>query len=165
MPAMRNVRLVLLILIGLAVALGLGQTRLAWAEATTVTTNTTLMIDRLLPGAEACGEDIHLSGPVKALFHVTLDPSGGFHSVTVFNPQGVTGVGLTSGATYQGTGETSFFSNGRALPSQFTFENNFKIIGHGPANNLLVHETFHVTVNPDGTVTAFVNNFSSKCKK
>ena len=45
-----------------------------------------------------------------------------------------------------------------------TFVNNFKIIGQGEGqNNLLVHETFHITVNPDGTVTAFFDKASVQC--
>jgi hypothetical protein len=42
--------------------------------------------------------------------------------------------------------------------------NNFRIIGQGTGNNFLVHETFHITVNADGTMTASVDNFSVDCK-
>ena len=42
--------------------------------------------------------------------------------------------------------------------------NNFRIIGQGPGNNFLVHETFHVTINANGVVTATVDNFSVECK-
>jgi hypothetical protein len=40
------------------------------------------------------------------------------------------------------------------------FINNFRIIGQGPVNNFLVHETLHFTINADGTVTVFHDNFS-----
>jgi hypothetical protein len=42
--------------------------------------------------------------------------------------------------------------------------NNFRIIGQGPGNNYLVHEVFHVTINANGEVTAYVDNFSIECK-
>jgi len=51
-----------------------------------------------------------------------------------------------------------------AFPLIFTFVNNFKIIGQGPNNNFLVHENLHVTINADGTLTAFVDNFSFTCQ-
>jgi len=31
-------------------------------------------------------------------------------------------------------------------------------------NNFLVHETFHVTINANGSVTAFLDNFSIDCR-
>ena len=45
-----------------------------------------------------------------------------------------------------------------------TYINNFRIIGQDPDNNYLVHETFHVTVNANGELTAFVDNFSIEWK-
>ena len=62
--------------------------------------------DVVLAPEEACGEAIHLSGTLLAQFRTTESSGGnlavGFH----FNPQGITGVGLTSGATYHATGVT-----------------------------------------------------------
>src|SRR5215467_3765370 len=51
------------------------------------------------------------------------------------------------------------------FPFNTTLVNNFRIIGQGTGNNFLVHETFHITVNADGTMTAFVDNFSVDCKQ
>src|SRR6266567_741998 len=42
--------------------------------------------------------------------------------------------------------------------------NNVRIIGQGPGNNLLVHENAHITINANGTVTVFHDNFSVDCK-
>ena len=47
---------------------------------------------------------------------------------------------------------------------QDTFINNFRIIGQGPGNNYLVHQTVHLTVNANGVVTASVSNSSVECK-
>jgi hypothetical protein len=137
------------------------------AKASTITTNTVFTFDVTLfvPCAEGgAGEEVHISGPLKELFHVTLDGNGGFHFNSLFNPLGITGVGLTSGDQYQATGETRFSFNDRGLPFEFDFVNNFKIIGHGPGNNFLVHDNVHVTVNANGTVTADHVNSTFDCK-
>jgi len=111
------------------------------------------------------GEVVDLTGPLHTLITATINGnnvSGKFH----FQPQGITGTGETSGDKYQATGETqetftSSLQNGQA---NFTFVNNFKIIGQGSGNNFLVHETMHMTMNADGTMTVFHDNFSVDCK-
>jgi hypothetical protein len=47
---------------------------------------------------------------------------------------------------------------------QETFINNFRIIGQGPGNNFLVHENSHVTINANGVITSFHDNFTVECK-
>jgi hypothetical protein len=42
--------------------------------------------------------------------------------------------------------------------------NNFRIIGQGPGNNYLVHETEHIIFNANGTLTVFHDNFSAACR-
>lgn len=137
------------------------------AKATTVTTNITSTFDVTLfvPCAVGgAGEFVHVSGPLKELFHVTLDGNGGFHLTNSFNPQGVSGVGLTSGDKYQATGGTRETLNALGLPFETSFVNNFRFIGQGPGNNFLVHENFHLTINANGTVTSTHDNLSSDCK-
>ena len=90
-----------LIILLAVVASGLIAATSASASATTEK----IPFDIVLAPEEACGEAIHLSGTLLAQFRFTESPRGnvtiGFH----FNPQGITGVGLTSGATYHATGE------------------------------------------------------------
>jgi hypothetical protein len=81
-----------------------------------------------------------------------------------FQPQGISGLGQTTGAKYQATGETEFQTNAKAVPFETSFVNNFKIIGQGPGNNLLIHENMHLTVNANGTVTAVIDNTSVECR-
>jgi len=83
-----------------------------------------------------------------------------------FQPQGATAVGLNTGDIYQATGVTqnqSAFSlqNGQ---QSITYVNNFRMIGPGPGNNFLVHESFHFTVNANGDTTFVHDNFSIECK-
>jgi hypothetical protein len=96
--------------------------------------------------------------------HFTANANGGFSVESHFQPQGISGVGLSSGVKYQGTGVTSSRFNIKGLPFTDTFINNFRIIGQGPGNNFLLHENFHVTVNANGEMTAFVDNFRVACK-
>jgi hypothetical protein len=120
--------------------------------------------DFVLAPEEACGEAIHLSGTLLAMFSFTETPGGnvqiGFH----FNPQGITGVGLTSGATYHATGETLGTTTIKAKGGiSDTFVNNFKIIGEGSAPNLLETDVVHLTVNANGVVTATVEKSMIRC--
>jgi len=109
------------------------------------------------------GEVVEISGELHDLFDVSTNANGGFHIKGHDNPQGVSGTGQTTGDKYQGTGVTQFEFNLNA-GNQFTFVNNFRIIGQGPGNNFLVHDNFHVTVDANGIVTSFHDNFSVECK-
>ncbi len=111
------------------------------------------------------GEFISVSGDLHVLISTTINGN----NVTIkthFQPQGVSGVGLSSGVKYQATGVTQDQFKGSLQNGQLqaSFINNFRMIGQGPGNNLLVHENFHVTVNANGTVTAIHDNFSFDCK-
>ncbi len=111
------------------------------------------------------GESVALSGDLHILIHQTVNGNNVVLKTHV-QPQGISGVGLVSGDSYHSTGVTQetvagSFKNGRFVD---TFVNNFRIIGQGTGNNLLVHETFHLTVNANGDVTALVDNFSAECR-
>jgi hypothetical protein len=109
------------------------------------------------------GEFVELTGNLHDLFSVSTNANGGFHIKFLDNPQGVIATGLTTGAKYHATGGTQGENNLNA-GVQFTFINNFRIIGPGPGNNLLVHDNGHFTVNANGVVTSFHDNFSIECK-
>jgi hypothetical protein len=42
--------------------------------------------------------------------------------------------------------------------------NNFRVIGPGKNNNLLIHENMHITINESGEITSDVDNVSIECK-
>jgi hypothetical protein len=116
--------------------------------------------------AGGAGELVDLSGRLHIMINFTINGNN-VSGVAHFQPQGISGIGETTGDKYQGTGVTkdsSFklsFQNGQA--SQ-TFVNNFRIIGQGPGNNLLIHEVAHITFNANGTVTVDHDNFSAQCR-
>ena len=100
------------------------------------------------------GEDVQLSGPLHSLIISNGNGnqvSGKIHT----QPQGISGEGLTTGDKYQGTGVTQdrfteSLQNGKVTA---TFVNNFRIIGQGEGNNLLLHFVGHLTINASGDVT------------
>jgi hypothetical protein len=113
------------------------------------------------------GEPVLISGTLHILQHQTISDAGHLQVKFHFQPQGASGVGLTTGDTYRATGVTqqtvtADLTDG--APQEFTFINNFRIVGQGPDNNLLVHQTIHITVNANGELTAEVVNTSVECR-
>ena len=113
--------------------------------------------------AGGLGETVFLYGNLHDVYHITYNSAGGYRLHYSYNPQGISGLGDITGTKYQATGITLGGSTGQ-LGYEETFVNNFRIIGAGTDNNFLVHETFHITINADGTVTASHDNFSVECK-
>lgn len=131
-------------------------------ENDTTDINLTVFVPCAAGGA---GELVDLSGPLHTLVSATVNnnkASGYFH----FQPQGITGTGETTGLKYQAVGLTQQSFSGSLQNGQLalTFVNNFYIIGQGPGNNFQVHETLHITINADGSVTVSHDNFSATCQ-
>jgi len=105
------------------------------------------------------GDTVHLSGALHIVIDATGDSAGGSHITEHFQPQGVSGVDLATGAKYQGTGVTKAQSIVTASgANHLTIINNFKIIGQGPDNNYTVHATVLIATNANGDLTATVDN-------
>ncbi|HVG07523.1 MAG TPA: hypothetical protein VNM67_07440 [Thermoanaerobaculia bacterium] len=111
------------------------------------------------------GELVELTGPLHTLISFTINGNN-VSGLSHFQPQGISGVGLTTGDTYHATGVTTDHFKGSFNNGQFneTYVNNFRIIGQGPGNNFLVHENFHFTINANGELTAVHDNFSIECR-
>jgi|SRR5215470_5900158 len=115
--------------------------------------------------AGGAGELVDLAGPLHTVVSFTINGnnvSGYFH----FQPQGIVGLGETTGEKYQATGVTqqSFKTAFVNLQSNVTYVNNFRIIGQSSGNNYLIHETLHITFNANGSVTVVHDNFSAACQ-
>lgn len=112
------------------------------------------------------GEYVSLAGQVEITSHSTEDANGGMHVSGHARPAGVIGIGASSGRTYRGTGGTvqaeQYWPAGDIR--SWTLVNNFRIIGQGPSNNVLVHLTIHQTYNADGELTADVDVSSHQCR-
>jgi hypothetical protein len=139
-----------------------GATQSTMTQAQPVTTHQIVPFNTTIPG---CTEPVAFTGTVLLQATGVMTASGGFNIEIHSNPQGVVGTGLLSGIVYRGTGASQIVF---ATPSLGTFVqtviNNINFVAPGAtANSLLVHATFHVTANPDGTVTAFIDNVSVTC--
>lgn len=113
---------------------------------------------------QGTGENVDFSGTLHILVSVTVNGNN-VHINQLANPQGIKGVGETTGDVWSATGETRQDLNAsvNVFPFETTFVNNFKLID-GRGGSFLVHENFHVTVLADGTTTAFHDNFRFSCK-
>ena len=135
-------------------------------SAVQVNNSTDISLSIFVPcAAGGAGEIVDVSGPLHTLITFTINgnEAGGYLH---FQPQGISGTGETTGDKYQATGvtRTSFSMSVQNGQANTTFVNNFRIIGQGPGNNFLVHETAHITINANGTVTVNHDNLSIDCK-
>jgi hypothetical protein len=116
---------------------------------------------------DGAGETVVLGRTLLLITHTTVKPSG--EAITKFHvsPQGVNGLGLTTGDIYRGVGVTQHVAVSKAgLPTTATYENNFGIIGPGPGNNLFDHMVLVVTLDQSGqiTETLITRHETSTCK-
>ena len=113
----------------------------------------------------ACnGEEVFLSGELLLMSHTTIDARGGFHSKFTLVPRHVRGVG-SAGTLYKAVGgqRDHFNADADFAPLNETFTTMFNLVSQGGSDNLQFKGTFHITVNAQGEVTAFVERFSEKC--
>jgi hypothetical protein len=149
---------------GLALLLAGSAVVPAYAEATTFTENITTQINDLFY-VPCASEDVLVTGEIHGLLHITEDPNGGFHVSMLSNPMGVSGVGQQSGDVYRGVGATTF--EGYFSPGQhgtITAVDNTILIAPGPGNNLYLQSRLHVTVTPNGEVTAERDIVTVSCR-
>jgi hypothetical protein len=153
-----------LISAGLAVALAMFGLTIPTPTNAAVIVNNKVPIT-IIVSIPCVPEIVILTGELHVLTSSEVDSNGGIHFKTHAQPQGISGVGLVTGVKYQGTGVTQRHTTDHSGPAlETTFVNNFRIIGQGPDNNLLVHTTMHLTINANGELTANVLNSRSECK-
>lgn len=112
------------------------------------------------------GELVDLTGELVIKERAVTENDGSVRLFSMTRPHGVRGVGQETGVTYLGTGmgKTTEHIGVGGYPYQYTYVNNFRIIGQGPGNNLLVHATVHKTINANGEPTADVDLLVEKCQ-
>ena len=106
-------------------------------------------------------EFVPLGGTEHFIFRVTYDNNGGGHVGIHENIQ-VTGTG-DKGNSYVGNLANLYEGNAK-VGSENTGMLSFDVISKGSAPNFLMHGVFHVTINPDGTVTAQVADWTAECR-
>jgi hypothetical protein len=112
------------------------------------------------------GEFVELSGSLNFVFHDIFDASGGLHVQVHSNLQGVSGMGATTGTRYRGV--ESDVDQFNVSPDDAPFESStvssVRVIGRGPGNNFVLHESAHFTVNGNGELTASHDHLGVDCK-
>jgi hypothetical protein len=139
-----------------------------FGQAIAITTNdfVPFALAAFVPCAnDGAGEVVLVEGTLHLQDHITINGTRA-NIKTHAQPMGATGVGLTTGDSYQATGVTQEQDSIPLINGafEFTFINNFKIIGQGSDNNLLVHQTVHVTIDANGFVTTIVDNQTIECR-
>jgi opacity protein-like surface antigen len=109
------------------------------------------------------GDTVIFTGRLHVL--ITFTENGSHISgVSHFQPQDLSGTD-SDGNVYHGVGITTDSFAGSLTNGQFvdTFVNNFYLVGTAGAPTYLVHETFHITFNANGDVTASVDHMRITC--
>ena len=148
-----------------AVLLVLTISAFAAASAQTLSMEVPLTLSQFIPCAnQGNGEVVDFTGTLHVVISSTVNGNN-IHLNELFNPQGVKGVGETTGDVWAGTGVTrqDLTASISSFPFETTFVNNFKLID-GAGGSFLIHENAHLTVLADGTTTASVDNFTFTCK-
>jgi hypothetical protein len=106
------------------------------------------------------GEFVPMTGTFHSFYAETVDANGGRHVVSD-GKWTASGVGETTGDRYAGSsqiiGEANF-GPGQETTQLITL----RIVGRQAT--FYAYTTFHITLNPDGTVTAFVDNSRAECR-
>jgi hypothetical protein len=113
----------------------------------------------------ACnGDTIELSGQLLIVQTSTSTPSGGFVVSTHFQPQGISGTNLQTGAAYRGTGLTrDIVVTSPAGGTTTTFVNLFRVQAEAGGDSYIVSQLVHLTVSATGVLTASVDKSSTNC--
>ncbi len=138
----------------------------AFSQALAITTN------EFVPFAQAAfvpcanggaGEVVLVEGVLHVQNHLTIN-NNRLSLKTHFQPQGAVGTGTITGDKYQATGVTQEQdSTGVIGASEFSFINNFRIIGAGPDNNLQVHQLIEITIDANNIIRTNVINTTIDC--
>jgi len=115
---------------------------------------------------QACvGEAVIFSGTARLVAHQTTSPDGSTELDLIhFNSQGAVATGESSGVTYRLAGADTnsiVFAPGTLTA---TFDANLLAIGPGTAKSFLGHVLQHITIAPDGSITALIEIVSVDCQ-
>ncbi len=128
------------------------------ASASALSGTSNQMLIDFIRSADCTGELVEISGTIHLINQTQADGSVIGH----FNYQNVTGVGLTSGITYQTTA-VDHMRLSAPFPSSITSVQSFQLIGRGSESNLLVQMLYHITVNENGEVTVSIDDLNMQC--
>jgi hypothetical protein len=108
-----------------------------------------------------CGDDVYFEGGFHFIINDVQSVNGNYHYKYHINAKG-TGVGA-SGAKYQWNDAINYSFSANA-GTTYTFTQTWSLIGQGAAPNLKMSVTYHFTINANGELTAYVDNYRFTCK-
>jgi hypothetical protein len=116
---------------------------------------------------QACvGETVTFAGDALLVAHRTILPDGSVSlDLLRFSVRGAVAIGGTTGTEYRLAGGDS---NPIILPPSgsltATFVANLLVIGPGGAASFTAHILQHITITPNGDITALVDIFDATCR-
>ena len=116
---------------------------------------------------QACvGEAVNFVGEALLIAHQTeLSDGSTLLDMIHINPQGAVAIGASSGVTFRLVGgESNQVITVPAGTLAATFEASLRAIGPGSANSFLAHILEHITITPDGSITALIEIFDVTCR-
>jgi hypothetical protein len=108
------------------------------------------------------GEYLDLTGEFKSIFHVTFLPDGTFNWSEHYTYKGW-GIGRTTGDRYRWNGEENY-SYHETVGLVNTHTSRSKLTGASSGNIYTFWLNYHITVNPDGTVTSYHDGWTVECQ-
>ncbi len=119
------------------------------------------------------GNPVSLAGNIHIMGSLTLDSAGGVHGNLSSNLDSISAFDTVTGTTYSDhdNGQTSSgfppdFFKFNATPStlEYTQDLHGGLISHGSDPNLNFQLRLHITIPPDGNISADVSKFVVTCK-
>jgi hypothetical protein len=160
MVAFVRLRLAALGLVALATLLALPGGARAGSIIQPVPFDETFFVPCVNGGA---GEDVEVTGTARFFTAIEHPPAGGLLFFGHSWVQDGSGVGLTTGATYRFvSGQQDNEAYAPSGTSSVTVVTNVRVVGKG--EGFLLHIVSHLTVLPDGTVAASVDDASAECR-
>jgi hypothetical protein len=113
-----------------------------------------------------CGrEAVLVTGTFQRVLTITDDGAGGYHVNDHLDYTGLQGTGVVSGSQYvaRQIGLVNFNVPGPTIGFEVTQTTMFTLIGQGTTPNEVLTALIHYTVNANGELTTYVDNFRVKC--
>jgi hypothetical protein len=113
----------------------------------------------------ACnGETVDVSGLLRHRVVIVDHANGGLHGSTLTRgtATGISSSGTRYVANFTDAG-SEYFAPGD-VPANGTFPFSFRLISNDGSPNLTVRAFFHITVNANGEITTFSNEFEIVCR-
>jgi hypothetical protein len=114
-------------------------------------------------GVNGYGEIVTLNGSINGQFYSVENAAGGILYRSKINGMNVTGIGNTTGATYQVT-MISMGTSTLSDRSGYTSISVMNLIGRGTNSKAVVNMIFRVDVDAEGNERVLVDHYSAECR-